>query len=660
MPGRLRQLLLAIFGLGIVFLLQVAVSSAQSDYVVTLSTPDISSFPHLAAFLDVHDSAGEFIHGLTPPQVNIQENGVQLPVTELQELKPGVQFVLAITPGSSFGIRDTTGTSRFDYLLQGMQAGAWVSQPSGTDDFSLVTVGGPQLTHASDPARLLLALSSFHLLDANITPNLEALTSALQLASDPTPRPGMERAVLYITSPQPSDVSLGLQSIIASANRQNIHIFVCLVASQDVLGLPETDLLRNLASQTHATFFAFSHDEPVPDLEAMLEPLRYVYQLGYDSKAATAGAQQLVAQVMVDNEPILSQPQIYELNIQAPSVVILDPPMQVAREFPARATPGLSSTSSDLRPLEQLIHIEVTFPDGYARPLAKTSLYVDGTIVSENTSPPFERLIWDLRPYTQDGTHSLKIEATDNLGWVGQSNEVSVMLTVPSKTQEVVSVVSHNRFLVIGLVVFASASILALVLILGGRIHPKPYPGQSRASMSFEERIRPAGYWERLRRLRDPLTQPVKIHSTYPPKSKPARKGWRLPLPWRRQAAVLMVARATLIPLVGSDEPTLPGPLQITHDTVILGSDPQKAGLVITDPSVEAVHARISQIGNSFQIIDAGTLAGTWVNYVQVPSSGINLVHADIIHLGRVGFRFTLSEPGTPPKVTITPLEPGQ
>jgi predicted component of type VI protein secretion system len=109
---------------------------------------------------------------------------------------------------------------------------------------------------------------------------------------------------------------------------------------------------------------------------------------------------------------------------------------------------------------------------------------------------------------------------------------------------------------------------------------------------------------------------------------------------------------------VGFDEPTIPAPLQITTENISLGSDPHRATLVIVDPSIEGLHARIHRQDKAFLIADAGTVAGTWVNYEQVISQGTLLQHMDIIHLGRIGFRFQLLEPGQPRKVTVTPLEP--
>ena len=660
MPGRLGRTLPIILTLLMIFLIFVGGSSAQTASTATLTAPDITTFPHLNAYLDVHDPTGEFVHGLTPQDVSMLENGIQLPVSELQEQKPGVQFVIAITPGAAFNIRDTSGISRYEYLLQGLLAGTWKDQPAGSDDFSLITIGGPQLMHSSDPASLRSSLESYLPVDPNAVPNLEVLAAALQVASDPTIRPGMERAILFITPPQETDVSLGLQSIISSAAQQNIHIYVWLVAAQDVFNLPLNDQLRNLADQTNAAFFAFSHDEIVPDLETLLEPLRYVYRLAYDSHIATAGPQQVAAQVTIGTEQVITPVQTFELNLKPPAPSLIAPPAQITRTFPAQPTPAASGKEAELTPAEQLLQVQVIFPDGYDRPLARTTLFVDGTFAAENTSQPFDQFTWDLRPYTQDGVHTLRVEVADSLGLTGESTEVSVQISVPRPTQGVIVAFSRQRLLVAGLIVLLSASVLALVLILGGRIRPKLAPGQVRPLAGSSEKTRPVGYRERMRQRSDPVTQPVKIAVEPPTKAKPRPVAWKDRLPWLQRKEMPPTAIAFLAPLMGSDGATLPTPLLVTAEDVTLGRDPLQSSLVISDPSVEAVHARLHHEGETFLITDAGSVAGTWVNYVLVPPQGMRLEHADIVHIGRVGFRFKLPEPGPLRKVVITPLEPKQ
>jgi hypothetical protein len=640
MSGRPGRFLPIITTLLISFLICVGSSSAQSGFTARITPPDTGDFPHLSAFLDVHDPSGEFIHALTPQDVSIQEDGVSLPVTQLVEQTPGVQFVIAITPGASFTIRDSMGVSRFEYLLQGLFAGTWANQPPGVDDFSLLTMGGPQLTHSSDPAALRSALEAYKPEIQDAVPSLEVLAAALQVASDPTARAGMERA------------------IISSASQQSVHIYVWLLAAPEAFESPGINQLRNLAGQTHAAFFAFSHDESVPDLETLLEPLRYIYQLSYDSQVTSPGSHQVAAQVTTASELVTTPQQSFTLDLQPPVPSLLDLPGEIVRTFMGQPTPGVAAVAADLLPAERVLKIKVTFPDGYDRSLTLMRLYVDGAIAAENTQPPFDQLVWDLRPYTQDGVHVVVVEATDNLGLVGKTGETSVRISLPSTVQGMFIAVSQKKPLLLGATAIVAASILVLVLILGGRIRPRLHPGQVRNGVSATEKTRPAGYRSLSSLPKDQVTPPDKTASAVPMREPPNSKGWFERLPWVRHEEVLTPARAYLIPLVGFDEPTIPAPLQITTDDISLGSDPNRANLVIDDPSIEGVHARIHLEGKSFLITDAGTVAGTWVNYEQVASSGTQLRHMDIIHLGRIGFRFQLSEPGQLSRIIVTPLEP--
>jgi hypothetical protein len=642
-----RALLLSLTLL-FLFLIGASGASAESTFAAVLTVPDVSDFPHMTAFLDVHDPAGAFVHGLTASDVTIQENNLPLPVTELEEQKPGVQFVLAITPGESFTIRDSSGISRYDYLLQGVMAGSWMDQPSGVDDLSLITKNGPQLLHSSDPAVLKSTLESYTPDDQDVSPNLEILASALQIASDPTDRSGMERAILFITPPQPSEVSLGLQSIIASAKQQDIRIYVWTVASQDVFEELEVKQLQTLAEETGAGFFTFSHDEPVPDLETILEPLRYIYQLSYNSQISSSGTQQVFAQVMVGSEQVTTDSKSFELTLQPPVPAFIDIPVEITRYYSQPPTPEESGLVTDLVPGEQVLQIKVDFPDGYDRLLNRTSLYVDGVVVTENTDPPFDTFTWDLRPYTQEGVHTLVVEAVDELGMSGKSEEKSIRVSLPDSSQGMMMEFSQKRYLLAGIIGLIAISLVILFFILGGRIRPKPHPGQV---------SHPAAYQARTLQRKEQAPQVIKAATIAKKQTSSPSKSWKDRLPWSRHKPVATPAIALIIPLPGSDETTLPVSMPIIADDICIGSDPLRSDLLISDQTVEGVHARIHHQGDSFIITDAGTVAGTWVNYQQVPEGGAQLEHADIIHLGEVVFRFNLAEPGSPRKIIVTPME---
>ncbi len=96
----------------------------------------------------------------------------------------------------------------------------------------------------------------------------------------------------------------------------------------------------------------------------------------------------------------------------------------------------------------------------------------------------------------------------------------------------------------------------------------------------------------------------------------------------------------------------------ITTTETTLGSDPNLATLVLDDPTVEGLHSRLIQGENgSFRLTDEGSIAGTWINYSPVSREGAALEHGDLVHIGRVGFRFSLRQPGIGRKPVVKHIE---
>jgi predicted component of type VI protein secretion system len=53
------------------------------------------------------------------------------------------------------------------------------------------------------------------------------------------------------------------------------------------------------------------------------------------------------------------------------------------------------------------------------------------------------------------------------------------------------------------------------------------------------------------------------------------------------------------------------------------------------------MHSRlIRQVDGSYLLKDQGSVAGTWVNYEEVPEEGLLLSDGDRIHFGRAFFHF--------------------
>jgi hypothetical protein len=192
------------------------------------------------------------------------------------------------------------------------------------------------------------------------------------------------------------------------------------------------------------------------------------------------------------------------------------------------------------------------------------------------------------------------------------------------------------------MLVVLSASLFLLAMVLTGRITPRMLGG--RFGLRGRGAAKPAASSQ-------PVASPN--DSQEGETAERAGAGWvnRIHWPQRRLASK---AFAFLTPL-SPDAGTAAGPpVSISASELTLGRDPSQATLVLDDPSVDALHARLSRSeAGSFRIMDQGSIAGTWVNYAPVPPNGITLEHGDLVHLGRVCLRYTLRQPSHARKPAI-------
>ncbi len=611
-------------------------AQAQGAAGAYLSSLNSGRFPRIQAFLEVHDAQGRFVHGLTPDQVVILEDGNPRPLLMLEELKSGCQVVVAINPGSSFAIRNNKAISRYDLIKEVLQAWAIRRRGSSLDDLSLIITNGASVGHTVDPQRWLDVLESEKGDFRNARPSLDTLARAISLASDATARPGMSRVVIFITALPEGEYEAALQNLAAQARLQSVTIHTWLVASRGALVTAAAQALRALSEGSGGQMFTFSGEEPLPDLEQILDPLRYTYLLEYESAAANSGSHQVEAQVQLEEASIKTPPQAFEINVQPPQPAFVSPPTQIEIE---ETTPAQEERALYNQPQggpaspQQVLQVVFDFPDGHPRQVVYAALLVNGAVVAENTQPPFERFAWDPRPYAGQGVVRLQVQARDQLGLSGSSLEIEVPLKVRQNVNPQTNPLRHYMPMLSLLLLVIAASFLLLVLVLGGYLRPRPWRAAQRWGKS------------------DPVTQPLRIVTEPPSRPLSASRVVRAAPPTSQ-------AEAYLNPLPRSkSEETMP-PIAITEEELTLGSDPSLATLVIDDPSVEALHARLVKTPQGgYRLADQGTVAGTWINYTPVSPEGALLEHGDLVHIGRVGFRFTRRSPSPSrrPRVIVPP-----
>ena len=581
---------------------------AQSAARLSLYSLQTDSFPAMTAGLDVFDANGNFVTGLTPDAVTLLEDDQPRPLTSLEETQPGVEFALALDPGPYFAYRDANAVTRFAKVVQVVKEWAAAHLDSLGDDLSLLPTGGTTATHLATTAAFSDALSAYQPDLSSVLSSTQTLSLAMDAVSEPTSEPGRKPVVLYITSIPAAEAIPALQNLSQRAVEGHIHVNVWIVASKDFFSTSGATALKDLAIQTGGQFVTFSGEEPLPGLEMVLAPLRHAYRPAYSSGIRTSGGHTLVLSVNLNGETVTSPTLPFELDVEPPNPMLVAPPEQIVRIAPDEHT----TTALSFLPTQQPINIIIEFPDGRTRPLVRTVLYVDGVMVDENTSAPFDQFVWDLSGYAASGQHMLTVEAVDSFGLSKISVGVPVLVTVVRPQLGLLPWLSRNSpWVALGAILIAGGGLGTILTRGRGKRHPSAGAGR-RAS-------------------RDPLTQSV-----------PSEKDKRgLHLPWSRPARP---PEAYLVRLKDDGQPVTAPAIPITTPEMSFGSDPLQATRILDDPSVSPLHARLREEHGGYVLSDEKSVAGTWVNYEQLTAPR-RLEHGDVLHIGRLSYRFMLRKP---------------
>lgn len=631
----MRKLLSVLFGLSLLlgWGLPLRAYAEETRAEVDIYPTDASAFPVISTFMDVFDASGRFVSGLKPDQVTILEDGQPLKPQKLSEMVVPVQIAVAINPGPPLAVHDKQGLPRFQGIVKALNAWAQALPANTPDDLSLVTIAGPIISHAS-AKDWQVSLSAYQPDFRATTPNLQSLAIAIATVSVPTPRVGMKRAVFFIT-PHMDDPNIDtlIQPLIQDAVQKHVRVFVWFTDSDPYALTTSAAAFDNLAIQTGGAYFSATGTQPFPDPDTYFAPLRRLYTLSYSSMVTTGGQHSYIVDVKGQAGEIKSAEQPFTVDIQPPNPMFVSPPLQIVRRPPDNDP----YNNNLLQPTSQKLDLIIEFPDGHKRPLVRTTLYVDGLVVAENKAAPFDSFTWDISGYTVSGEHKIVVEAVDDLNLSKTTMEIPVSITVVQAPQGLMAVFGRYReYITLGAVAFAGL-VLLLILFLG------------RFRMAF---VRARSSREA---QADPLTQEVTTVVEEPLKIKVKRKGRGRGTSATSNIDTLPVEAPASLRRLIQDPLAAPGqtlkqasvsPILLTEKEITFGTDPVQSIHVLDDPSLAPRHARITRTDDgNYLLADAGSIAGTWVNFEPVGKEGHLLQHGDVVHFGQLAFRFELKDP---------------
>lgn len=597
-----RALLSTLLILLLATLSLAAPANAQAELRVQILALDFERFPTVSLSVSVTDPTGAYIPDLPPTVFQILEDNFPMPGLVMREERIGTQQVFVINDITGLSMRLESGESQYG-LIQEALLEWWARSDAseyGLDDLTLITNEADLATHVSSAAVLGAKLDQYEPSFEIEDDSADLLVRALTLATDAPPRPGMPRHLIFVTPYIYSMVDLPLANVIARANEAQTAVHVVFAAPEQALSFIGVDGLQQLASETGGIFLHFDAAEGLAPITEQVLTQRELYELNYTSHANTSGPHSVSVRVSDEDAEGISPAQAYEIAVEAPDLAFIRPPTIISRQPSDPDNP-----IETLAPTSETLQLLITFPDEHPRAITSTWLVVDGEVMDHRSQAPLDEFTWDLSEYMESGMHIVKAVAQDILGLEGTSIENQIFVDVPPPPSGLSAIRPALSSLLAALAVLVAGVVLAITLLNMGQRNQA-------ASAVLEER---------------------------PPRSKIRVSRASLQPPEES-----LSIDAHLVPIEHTIRDVKPVPL--TGAELTLGRDASLSAVAIEDPSVSSIHARlIRRAGGSYFIRDQGSVAGTWINYEQVGEEGRELKHGDLIHLGRVAFRFELKHP---------------
>ncbi|HEY9078303.1 MAG TPA: FHA domain-containing protein [Anaerolineaceae bacterium] len=586
----------------------VSLVFAQTGGTVTASVPEIIRFPLLRINFEAYDSSGNFINNLKPEAVSILEDGIPRQIDKLERLQPGAQIIIAMNI-SPLMATITGNQSAFDRIRSGLVAWAQRLPNSTNDDFTLATNTGFQVSRLRNPQQWASSIDAYQPDLQKSQMNLTALIQAIDLATDPSNRPNVKRGILYITPPLPRNLLGALPNLANRARQANTPVHIWLVQTNPSLEAESLEALRDLSSRTGGSLTPLSPTTDLPDVDAYFQPLRFMYQVEYQSKIRDSSTHKLSVQVNYNTQTLKSAEHVFSITLQPPNPIFLQPPRLVHK------AEGTNKSNATPVPLQILIE----FPDGFQRQIKATRLFVDGVLTVENTNAPFDRFNWETTTLNKSGQKILRIEVEDEFGFRRSSIDMPVEVLVEEPETQAANFIRWQSLVVIGGILISSIFIIVAVTTMYRRRKQVP---------KIRRRVQP----------------PIESKGNADTMPQPPIHRFEI-TSWLR-TDTSRSAYARLIPLDKQDHPLQNPVILLNRPENTFGSDPHQATVLINDPSVDKMHARMYHKENGDCIlVDADSIAGTWVNLTPINLEGTRLEHGDILNFGLATFRFELTKP---------------
>lgn len=560
-------------------LLVVSPSAAQEQVELTVLGVDSADFPDVDITFNARDPFGNGLDVL--PDLQLFENDEPVLVSDVQIIPTGVDVTFVIDVNRTIAGIDLIGDiSRFDKVKEVI--GTFTEQYTGLG-LDRVTVIAAQddaalfvIEDAADAVAVKEALAAYNPEPfPQAAPVETMLTVAFQQAAAREPTSKYQAIVLFSDAENLAE-QVNFFDVREIAQQSDAVFFAAILGK--FASDAEVANVAELYIPTGGTWVHMPQPEDFAPISEIIDSNGQVRRLRYRSEVLESGTQQV--QLQVGDATVMTS---FEVEILPPEILFL------MEETPIVRSPD-PENPTEFVPNRQQVRAKVEFPDGHPRGLDGVRFFVNGLEQRFGTPPVYDdsgllTFDWGIAA-AATGVYNLEIEITDELGHTVRSQPFTQQLIlqtgeeptpeptlippaptlVPPPLQPAIDQVQEA--IDSGLVTTILGGIAALLLaILLWRL------------------------WKRRERKREPVTVIVPQQAVQLPKN--------VFLEWERE---------------GKDKQLFP----INSLSVLVGSDPFRAEIILGDDSVSRRHARIAYEDEKFVLYDEASAYGTRVNFEPV------------------------------------------